>query len=160
MKYSWPLLEYSLSPLGYSCNIGQKTFNIHGNPCQHFWHQSSDCIFCCAEQFVCWLFMTLLSCSLLRLRAFFQGEKGNRDLGASWSNAPSLTAVVFDIMNSCLHKLCPQGWRSLKLSCVLVMASWVDHCMVTYYSSWYKAGVMAALSFFSWLIFFFVGPGV
>lgn len=155
MKHSRPLLEYSLSPLGYSCNVGQKTVNIHGNPCQHFWHQSSDCIFFCAKQFVFWLFMTVFSYSCSTLVSFTRRARRIEIGELLEATPPSLPAVIFDVMDSGLPK---QGWRTLNLSCVFVMASWVDHCMVSYYFFWWRA-VVGAL-FFSWLIFFFVGPGV
>lgn len=102
------------------------------------------------------LFMTLLSHSLLHFCVFFQEGKENRDWGASWSNTPPLCQVSF--CHSCLHKMCPRGWRTLKLSFVFLMASCIDHCMVTCYSSWRRAVVRAL--FFSWLILFCRTRGV
>lgn len=66
-------------------NIGQ---NIHKKLSQLFWCWSSGFIFCSAKQFVSSVFMTVLSCSLLHLCAFFPGCKGNRDWGASQGSAP------------------------------------------------------------------------
>lgn len=69
---------------------------------------------------------------------------------------PSLLAAmvyVTDSHLSCLHRMSPQGWRRLELSCALVTASWVDHYVVNY-SSWCRADVRAAL-FLASLKYFF-----
>lgn len=105
MKYSQPLVGYSLSPLGYSCNIGQKPLNIHDNPCQHFWHRSSDCIFFCAKQFGCCLW---LSCPVLCSTFVpFSRDAKRIEIGELLeAMPPSLPAVMSQIpaFTECVHR--------------------------------------------------------
>lgn len=88
MKYPVPLLEYSLSPLGYSCEYWSDST-------EYPWETASTSDIGAEISFSAVLHnlfsnydSLLLSCSFLHLCAFFQGCKGNGDWGASWSSAP------------------------------------------------------------------------
>lgn len=133
MKYSRPLQEYSLSPLGYSCNIGQKT--------QHPWKSLPAFL---TPELRLYFLMCYTICLLAvydflvlffaPLFAFFQEGKENRDWGASWNNAPPFASCHIrwiPAFTKCVHRA--EG----PLSCLvfLLWPVWIDHCTVIYYSS-------------------------